>query len=290
MKQPPNNKQWNGKSRGGAFGHKFFVVLIRVFGLRAAYTFLIFVVPHFVLFAPKATAAVWQYNRNILHYGIFKSFCKLFQHYYIFGQTIIDKVAINNGLIDRFHFEFENYDNFLRVLDNGATTILSAHIGCWGIGANYYGDYEQRMNIVMYSAEYDKIKAVLESQTIQYKVIPVNDGGIESLLKIKQALDNNEYVCFQGDRYVDASSANKQTFMQHEALFPTGPTLIASKFKTPVVIYFAMRERGRKYRFKFHIIDQPMTKEELMNIYISTLEKTIKQYPQQWFNFYKFWS
>ncbi len=290
MKKSQSDKQWDGKSRGGAFGYRFFVFLIRVFGIQSAYIFLTFVAIHFIPFAPKATYAIWQYNRKIQKYGVLQSIWKLFIHYYIFGQTIIDRVAINNGLVGKYHFEFENYDKFLKVLDSGSAVIISAHIGCWGIGTTHYGDYAKDMNVVMYDAEYEKIKTTLESQDSAYKVIPVNEGGIESLLRIKAALDAKQYVCFQGDRYVSKLSTTKQRFMQYDALFPIGPTLLASKFKQVTVIYFAMRERGKKYRFKFLVIDKPSTQQELMDAYITELEKTLKQYPQQWFNFYNFWA
>ena len=50
-----------------------------------------------------------------------------------------------------------------------------------------------------------------------------------------------------------------------------GPTLIASKFKSPVVFYFAMREKGMKYRFLFKVVDGSLSQSELMNIYVSEL-------------------
>lgn len=36
-------------------------------------------------------------------------------------------------------------------------------------------------------------------------MIAVNEGGIESILRIKEVLDRKEYVCFQGDRFVEGS-------------------------------------------------------------------------------------
>ena len=58
------NAQWNGKSRGGRFGYQFFVYTIRLLGVRCAYIFLAFIVVYFIPFAPKATRAIWEYNRR----------------------------------------------------------------------------------------------------------------------------------------------------------------------------------------------------------------------------------
>ena len=284
-----SKKLWSGKSRGGAFGHLFFLFLISKIGITAAYVFLSLIVIYFIPFAPKATKAIWRYNRGILKYSRLRSLIKLYCHYYCFGQTLIDKVAIANGLEGRYKFEFENYNQFLEQLKNGATVIIGAHIGCWEIGASFFGDYAKRLNIVMYDAEYQKIKDIVNNNSAGYKVIAINDGDIDSIIKMKRAIDMGEYLCLQGDRYVNESSALVVNFMGKEALFPTGPSLLASKFSTPVVFYFAMRERGKKYRFKFNVLPAGASKEKILEIYSTNLESVVREYPQQWFNFYDVW-
>ena len=172
--------------------------------------------------------------------------------------------------------------------------IIGAHVGCWGTGAGFFGDYARKMHLVMYDAEYRQIKSVMEKHCGQegYKVIAVNEGGIESILRIKEVLDRKEYVCFQGDRFVEGSPTVTLPFMRHEAPFPAGPFAVAGKFRAPVVFYYAMRERGRRYRFIFDIPDEDGcgTKEAILGSYVRSLEAVVRRYPQQWFNFYRFWS
>lgn len=290
-----NGKQWSGRSRGGGFGYNFFIFLMRVSGIRGAYAFLSLVVVYFIPFAPRATRAVWFYNRRILGYGRLRAAVKLYAHYYALGQTIIDRVAIGSGMERKYKFEFENYDAFLRVLDGGrGAVIIGAHVGCWGTGAGFFGDYARRMHLVMYDAELRQIKNVMDKHCKQegYKVIAVNEGGIESILRIKEVLDRKEYVCFQGDRFVEGSPTVTVPFMGHEAPFPAGPFAVAGKFRAPVVFYYAMRERGRRYRFIFDIPDGDGcgTKEAILGSYVRSLEAVVRRYPQQWFNFYRFWS
>lgn len=287
MKSSSNS--WNGKSRGGSFGYGFFILLIHKLGIGAAYAFLSLVVIYFIPFAPKATKAIWKYNRRILHYGLLKSLVMLYHHYYIFGQTLIDKIAIAGGLSRKYKFVFENYDEMLALLDRGPVVIIGAHVGCWEIGSGFFGAYASKLNVVMYDGEYQKIKEALSALNVTYKIIAINNGSIESLLKMKQAIDNGEYLCFQGDRYMDEGNTCKVEFMGNEARFPQGPSLIASKFSTPVIFYFAMREKGMCYRFKFKILPIGMTQEEILKEYTESLEEVIKQYPQQWFNFYDLW-
>ena len=289
QKSKKQSKHWSGKSRGGSFGYSFFVFLIRVLGVQSAYVFLALVALYFIPCAPKATAVIWRYNRKILGYGIGKSIIKLYQHYYTFGQTLIDKIAIINGLSDRYKFEFENYDEFLKLLNSGSVVMIGGHVGCWEIGAEFFGDYAQKLNVVMFDGEYEKIKYQVDTSKFGYKIIPINSGGIESLLKMKQAIDAGEYICFQGDRFAEGMNHCKVKFMGFDALFPVGPTLVASKFKTPVIYYFAMREKGRRYRFIFKTVEGGMSQKEILSSYINAFEGVVNNYPQQWFNFFDLW-
>ena len=238
--------EWKGKSRGGSLGHLCFVITIKYLGLRSAYALLMFVVPYFIPCAPKATRAIWFYNRTILGYNRLKSSVMLLVHYYRFGQTIIDKIAISNGMHDRFKFEFENYSEFIDLLNsNQGLVMIGAHIGNWEIGGPFFGDYGNKLNIVMFDAEYQKIKEVLEQNTStrNYKIIALNEDGLESIIKIKSALDDKEYVCFQGDRFMNSKNTLPHEFLGRRAQFPSGPFLLASRMRVPVVYYFSMREK-----------------------------------------------
>ncbi|MDR1055413.1 MAG: acyltransferase [Prevotellaceae bacterium] len=290
--------EWKGKTRGGTFGYLFFIYLIKYLGINAAYAFLNIVIIHFVPFAPKATASVWYYARRILKLGLFDSVIFLFRNYYRLGQILIDKVAIISDQLDKYKFEFDNYEKFIGILGNDTgAIIIGAHIGNWEIGTPFFDDYSRKINIVLYDAEYEKIKKIIERNAfpISYKMIPVNNNNLEHVFNIKSALDNKEYVCFQGDRYVNKDKLLTCTFMGKQAKFPAGLFILASRVRVPVVFYFAMREPSRTYRFHFFAA-QPVShkigekpEQLLLEQYVQVLESMVKKYPEQWFNYYKFW-
>lgn len=287
--------KWSGKSRGGAWGHLFFIWLIKTFGVRSAYAFLIIVVPYFVPFAPKATKAIWKYYRKVVGQGRLKAGCSIFSHYYLFGQTIIDKVAVSNGLKNRFRFEFDNYEEFLETLGTSeGVVMIGAHVGCWEMGSSFFGDYASRLNVVMYEGEHQKIKDALErnSKSTLVSVVAVNEGGIESLLRMKSVLDRGEYLCFQGDRYMPGTATFEAEFMGHKAFFPQGPFVIGAKFKIPIVFYYATRKRGGIYRFEFSLASNGArtAPRKVLAEYTASLEGVLRRDPRQWFNFYDFWS
>lgn len=289
--------KWKGQTRGGALGYLFFIYLIRWLGVRAAYAFLCLVVTYFIPFAPKATRSVWVYSRRILRQGRLRSVGFLFRNYYRLGQTLIDKVAVQAGMKDRYRFQFENYDEFLRILNaDTGVVVIGAHIGNWEIGSPFFDEYGKKINIVMFDNEHRRIKEILESNKEimpDFKVIGVRNGSLDHVFQITEALDKHEYVCFQGDRYVNEDKLLSASFMGWETQFPQGPFLLASRLRKPVVFYFAMRERHRTYRFHFFVADPVAGRTDgqpLLRQYVTVLEKMVRKYPEQWFNYFDFWN
>ena len=291
--------EWKGKTRGGSTGYAIFIWLMRHCGLGAAYLLLLVVVPYFALFAPKATCSSWFYWRRIHHRSRLASIGLVLKHYYRFGQVIVDKIAALAGFDKKFEYDFKDYERFLEVL-NGDTGVImvGAHFGNWEIGGQFFGDYGKKINIVMFDAEYQKIKDQINKATggRNYNVIPVNDDNMESIFLIKDALDRKEYVCFQGDRFVNEDKVLETEFLGRKAKFPAGPFLIASRLHLPIVFYFCEKESRHKYSFNFFFADEPKRgkgikpEEQLLAQYIDVLQKRIEIHPEQWFNFYKFWS
>jgi predicted LPLAT superfamily acyltransferase len=175
--------------------------------------------------------------------------------------------------------------------------MIGAHLGNWEIGGQFFGNYAKKMNIVMYDAEYQNIKEKLKDIIKEnfYHIIPVNEDTWSHVFAIKEALDKKEYVCFQGDRFVNEKHILKSSFLGKEANFPAGPFQIASRFKVPVVFYFSEKENHYRYSFRFFLANpvkrnKGITPEQaLLSQYIEVLENRIKEHPEQWFNFYPFW-
>lgn len=288
--------QWEGKTRGGAWGYLFFIFIIKRFGISLAYFILKLVVIYFIPFAPKATRSIWFYARKILGLNIRKSIILLIKNYYRLGQTLIDKIAIGNGMESKYNFNLENYESFLDILNSDqGVIIIGAHIGNWEIGTPFFDEYGKKINIVMFDGEYQKIKDILNENSIRtdFKIIPIKDD-LSSIFAIKEAIDNKEYVCFQGDRYLNEERYVEHSFMGQTAHFPNGPFLLASKLRVPVVFYFAMREQKKAYRFHFTIANcvterKKATEQDILNEYTIALEDILKKYPEQWFNYYQFW-
>ena len=97
------------------------------------------------------------------------------------------------------------------------------------------------------------------------------------------------------DRFLEGNKTLTANFLSEPARFPMGPFLLASKFKVPVSYVFAVKESKLHYHlFASDIKDYAtVAKNEIMpqmlTEYVQEIEKKVKQYPEQWFNYYNFW-
>ena len=289
---------WDGTTKGGVWGYRFFIRTIQLFGVSAAYGFAAFIIVYYIIFVPRSSLPVYRYFRRRHHFGRVKAAAMTYLNFYRFAQILIDKIAIPARLAKGFTYHFgERYDDLLRILDSSSGCILmGAHVGNWDISGEFFGQYGQRLNVVMLDAEHRRIRRLLDATTGEknYRVIALRDD-MSHVFEIGKALVNNEYVCFQSDRYLPGAPTLTRSLLGAPAQFPAGPFQIAAHSRTPVVFFFAMRERRRRYRFYFYPAetDVSLSKKELTESlasqYVRTLEEILRHYPEQWFNYYEFW-
>ncbi|MBX9449341.1 MAG: hypothetical protein KL787_06350 [Taibaiella sp.] len=104
--------QWDGQSKGNLLGYRIFVFFIKKSGIRIAYGLLVFVALYYFLTAWKSNRSSFYYFRHRQGYSLLKSIGSIYRHYFVFGQVLIDKVAIRAGLLDRYTFEFDGIEHF----------------------------------------------------------------------------------------------------------------------------------------------------------------------------------
>ncbi|PLX13196.1 MAG: lipid A biosynthesis acyltransferase [Marinilabiliales bacterium] len=291
---------WQGKTRGGKFGYWFFIQILKWPGIKFAYFFLNFVSLYFFLFVSKARNPLLWYFRNIHQYSGLRPYLATLSNFYVFGQTIIDKVVLMSGLGNKFTFNFDGEDYIRQMAKDQGGILVGAHIGNWEIAGHLLKRIDTKVHIVMLEAEHEKIKSMLDDVMTEKKmsIIPITND-FSHLFKIKEALENNEIVAMHGDRFLPGTNAFKRNFFNKNAEFPLGPFLLASKYNKPICFVNALKETSTHYHFfaeepiqtgkSKNIKDRNAQAEKLLDKYIQQLEKTIKKYPKQWFNYYYFW-
>jgi predicted LPLAT superfamily acyltransferase len=289
---------WQGKTRGGLIGHQIFVFILKYFGLSPAYFLLSFVSFYYFLFSRKSNRFIYSYFKDIHQYSSFRARKAVYRNYFIFGQILIDKVAIYSGLADKFTFDLDD-EKHLAAMDQGGF-MISAHIGNWEMAGKKSDRIQKTMNLVMLDAEHQRIKHYLDEimKERNFKVIPLKDD-LSHLISIRQALDSGELIAIHGDRFMEGTKTLTAKFMGREARFPEGPFYLAMRMNAPVSFAFAMKEGRKHYHFyatppkKYDIPEgKRITQEHLrpmLEDYIRAVEIMLKKYPEQWFNYYQFW-
>jgi predicted LPLAT superfamily acyltransferase len=289
---------WQGKTHGGLLGHQIFVFILRYLGLSPAYFLLYFVSFYYFVFSRKSNRFIYSYFTDIHHYSPFKGRMAVYRNYFIFGQILIDKVAIHSGLENKFTFDLDEEKN-LAAMDYGGF-MISAHIGNWEMSGKKSDRINKTMNLVMLDAEHQRIKHYLESvmKDRNVRIIPLKDD-LSHLISIRQALENSELIAIHGDRFMEGAKFITANFMGRKAKFPEGPFYLALRMNAPICFAFAMKEGRKHYHFyatppkKYDIPDGKRIKSEdlipVLQDYIAALEIILKKYPEQWFNYYDFW-
>jgi predicted LPLAT superfamily acyltransferase len=290
--------QWEGKSRGNKLGYQIFVFVCSRLGVWPAYFLLRFVVFYYLLFSPKTTRHIFSYFRRRLHYSWIKSCVHVYRNYYVFGQTLLDKIMVLGGIKNNFTYHFDGIENLEEIasLKQGGI-LLSGHVGNWEIASQMLEELKVKVNVVMFDGEHQQIKNYMEKviSDRSFNIIVVRDN-FSHVYEIGEALQKNEWVCMHADRFVKETKTISKHFLKSPARFPSGPFSIAATFKVPVSFVFAFKETKSHYHFyasKYLQYNSSVSKsifvEKLTDNFVSTLEKRLLTYPDQWFNYYNFW-
>jgi len=289
---------WRGKTRGGVLGYKIFVWTLKHAGLSFAYFLLLFVVTYFIFSSRKAFNSIYSYFRRVLNYSVFRSLISVYLNYYYFGQIILDKIALLAGFENKFTFTFEG-EEYLRQMDKGGL-LISGHIGNWEIAGQLLNRLEKNINILVYDAEHEQIKGYLSDVFTKRRVnFIIIKEDYSHLQEIREALERGEIIAMHGDRFIEGNKVFQVEFLGKPALFPVGPVNLAARFGAPVSYVFAVKETRTHYHFfatplknvefSTNLKKRELILKEAVEEYVTALEKTVKRYPLQWFNYYKFW-
>ncbi len=292
---------WKGKSRGNVLGYKIFVYTLKHLGLSFAYVILVFVALYYFLFSRSNAKSTYYYFHTILNYSPLKTQWSIYKNYFVFGQILLDKMAILGGLKGKFTYNFDG-EHHLREMAQGKTggIIVNAHIGNFEIAGQLLERLNTKINVLMLDAEHQNIKKYLSDVMINrdVNIIPIQNDYAH-IIPISEALINKELIAMAGDRFIEESKVVEIDFMGRKALFPTGPFYLAARFGVPVTFAFAMKESKTHYHFyasppekviRYKVPEkQEQELQRFVRKYAEEFERILRMYPYQWFNYYPFW-
>ena len=289
-------RQWIGATFGNGWMHRNLIRLLRVTGVRPVYLFSdIFIVPFCVLFNGSGKCA-YRFYRSRLGYGRLKSAWYTYRNHCLFSQVVIDRFAMYAGR--SFDVEIVGNEHFRRLEAGDAGFVqLSSHIGNYEIAGYSLKSDRKAIHAVVYSSEKESVMNNRNSMFVKTNVSMIalrEDMG--HLFEIDEALSRGDIVSFPSDRHMEGGRCLKAMFLGKEAGFPQGPFSVASMRGVDVLAVNVMKEGLKKYRIYLTPLpyDRDASRKEQVNSlcrgYVEELERMVRMYPTQWFNFFDFWA
>jgi len=306
-------RQWTGVTNGGTFGQRMLIRMLSVVPPVTLYWILALVVPFYMLFNRKAYLATNEYFRKQLGYSAWKAFCKTYHNYYIFGQCMFDKLAVFAGRKDFFKVKITGTEHVEQCLQSAKGLIVAnSHVGNFeltgylfqmnlSVDKNPFYLFQQQnrnFHIMVYGGETETIMSNRKQNL-------TNDGislmqasdNMTHLFALREALQKGDVVSINCDRFEGSNKSVTCSFLNGQADFPTSAFALAVHCDVPVLSVFCMKEGRNCYHLYYKMLDANTetnldSREKVkkyVQSYAQAIEDILKKYPEQWFNFYKFW-
>jgi predicted LPLAT superfamily acyltransferase len=288
-------RQWAGTTFGNSLMHRWLIALLRVMDIRIVYIFAcVFVVPP-CLFRP-GFKHVYRYFRQRWGFSPVKSFLKTYQNHCMFSQVVIDRFAMYAG--KRFNVDIDGYESFLQLeSEPGAFIQLSSHIGNYELAGYTLVSAKKPLNALVFGEEK---QSVMENRANMFsnkniRMISIK-ADMSHLFLIDNALQRGEIVSMPADRIFGSQKCVKEKLLGAEVKLPLGPFSVAAMRGLHVLAVNVMKSSSKGYTIyvkPLHYDQQaPRNRqiEELAHGYINELERMLKMYPTQWYNYFDFWN
>ncbi len=209
-----------------------------------------------------------NFARNLVDYGRF--------------HTITDE-ALDRLLpsVHHLHFLEESFAKGRGVI------LVTGHIGNWELGALFFGRHGFKINVVTIPEGSERIDSIRGAYRTRQNIRTiVVDGSPFASLEMVAALRRGEIVAMLVDRW-EGTDGVPAEFFGVDRRFPRGPFVLSRATGAPILPAFIVRD-GNTYR---GVVDPPFFMEEPEDEpgarrVSESLERMIRTYPDQWYNFY----
>ena len=288
---------WVGTTYGNGWMHKWLIRFLKVINVRLLYLFaFVFIVPLTMIVNNKARKVTYRFYRKRFGYGRLRSCWMTYKNHCAFSQVVIDKFAMYAG--KNFKITIDGYDQFLLLSEQPSGFVqLSSHIGNYEIAGYSLVAKMKRFNALVFGGEKESVMANRSKMFNEnnIRMIPMM-SDMSHLFVIDQALSDGEILSMPADRVFGSQKSFSIDFLGAEANFPQGPFLLAAMRDVPMLFVSVMKTGATKYHILVRKIDSNVKgstrikAENLAIQYVGLLEKTVRRYPEQWYNYFDFFA
>lgn len=304
------NQHWSGIREAGALsGLRIMAWTYRVLG-RVGFN--IVLAPVMLYFLPRrsvARRASMDYLRRV-HENYPDSLdgrpglWMTFRHFLAFGRSLLDKYVAWTG--EPTGIDVRQQDAILlrsAVDSRTGLLLIGSHFGNLEFSRGISRRHPDLViNVLVYDQHAANFARLIGDAAPESKLnlIQVTDLDLDLALRLKEKVDDGEWLIIAGDRVPVGLSDNvaPAIFLGAEANFPIGPYVLGNLMRCPVYIMHCYFDSGM-HRLRVELLDDEIrtTRKDRHRDYqpyvqkfASSLEAQVRKSPLQWFNFYDFWA
>ena len=273
----------------------------------------------YYLFSSRARREIRRFQNQMMTFtgGHVPHRISIYRTIFSFSLCLVERIAGWIGKIDEedIFYNDDDIDDYWENLDKGQGCLLIAsHLGNMDLLRSLSTfcragvDHVIPVTVIMEIKSSEKFNNVMKGVNEDYEMTAIDPTDItpETIIMLQEKIQNGEIVVITGDR-ISAHSSNRSIrtkFLGKDAKFPYGVFLIAALLDCPTYFCFGLRDApvmlrpvNAVYMHRSDIDFNGCSRNEknerinrLCENYVMTLEKYCMWFPNQWYNFYDFWS
>ncbi|MEN8190348.1 MAG: lysophospholipid acyltransferase family protein, partial [Thermodesulfobacteriota bacterium] len=230
--------------------------------------------------------------------GPLKNFYHRYRVLRSFASVLLDSYWLGINPKARLENQWVNIEPLMEICKAGKGAVLvSAHVGNWQTSLNVLDSLPVKMNLL---AQPDQVEIEqylgADRKGCPFEIIDSSDpfGG---MIGATNALMRGELVNIMADRYLGGTSATVD-FLGTPVRLPTAAYHLAATVGVPVIIFLTAKTGRDTFEVRVWKIMKPQNaarenRRAMLDRYAldfsQTLEKYVRNYPYQWYNFFDFW-
>ncbi len=216
-----------------------------------------------------------------------------------FARSLAETMEYYGPRPKPFRIDEPAENHVARALERGRGVILAtAHVGNWDISGRALHGAGRPVHLVMGREPNETTQEYSRRNREQAGMhVIFSDSSVFSAFNMIRALRRNEILAIQIDRGSGEpnSSVKRVEFFGAEAPFQEGPFQLARLSGAPVVPVVTLRRGRRHYEIalgepRWVARDVAGDAERALADAVGFFERTIREHPEQWFQFAPFWS
>ncbi len=288
--------------RGSYAGLVFCAAAYRLLGRTACRLILLPIVFYFFLFGKKQRNASQEFLTRVLKRK--PTLAESLRPYINFATRTLDVLIAWQGGITSKNITSANPQELASITEDprGGLVVVS-HLGNVDISrAVLDKKTRDRLTILVHTRHAENYNRIIRrfNPDATTRLIQVTEIGPDTIINLKQRVENGEWIVIAGDR-VSVLSRDQSVavpFFGKNAAFPQGPWIMGALLECPVYLLFCMQD-GQGYNLTMErfaeTIDLPRaTRAEGVRHYVARYAARLEHYamqdPFQWYNFFDFWA